>query len=213
MLFVVELYFDASTEDRIRGVWKAIDEAGISDSMPRGGYRPHVSLGVCDHLETDSLVQELTTFAASVAPFRLSFPNIGIFSTSEGVVYLGAAVTTQLLNLHTTFHKVFKKYAKKQREYYTVGRWVPHCTLAFGLSEHQIAETVIVCRQIDLPVSTEVEGIGLVQVSPKDCRTLSSFSFKTTDSTELNDELRPEYDETLLKNGIRGKYAKQQDNQ
>ena len=30
-----------------------------------------------------------------------------------------------------------------------------------------------------------------------------------TDKTELNDELRPAYDETLLKNGIRGKYAKQ----
>ena len=30
-----------------------------------------------------------------------------------------------------------------------------------------------------------------------------------TNRTELNDELRPEYDETLLKNGIRGKYAKQ----
>ena len=27
--------------------------------------------------------------------------------------------------------------------------------------------------------------------------------------TELNDELRPEYDETLLKDGIRGKYAEQ----
>lgn len=27
--------------------------------------------------------------------------------------------------------------------------------------------------------------------------------------TELNDELRPAYDETLLKNGIRGKYAEQ----
>ena len=213
MPFVVELYFDPSTEARIRDAWKAIDEAGISDSMLKGGYRPHISLGVCDHLETDSLVQELTTFGVSVAPFRLSFPNIGIFSTSEGVVYLGAAVTTQLLNLHTTFHEIFKKYAKEQREYYTVGQWVPHCTLAFGLSEHQIAEAVTVCRQIDLPVSTEVEGIGLVQVSPKDCRTLSSFSFKTTDSTELNDELRPEYDETLLKNGIRGKYAKQQDNQ
>lgn len=25
--------------------------------------------------------------------------------------------------------------------------------------------------------------------------------------TDLDDELRPEYDETLLKNGIRGKYA------
>ena len=27
--------------------------------------------------------------------------------------------------------------------------------------------------------------------------------------TNLDDELRPEYDETLLKNGIRGKYAEQ----
>ncbi len=29
------------------------------------------------------------------------------------------------------------------------------------------------------------------------------------DKTDPNDELRPEYDETVLKNGIRGKYAKQ----
>ncbi|MYC75599.1 2'-5' RNA ligase family protein [Candidatus Poribacteria bacterium] len=209
MPFVAELYFDPSTEERIRGVWKTLDEAGISDSMPKGGYRPHVSLGVCDHLETNSLAQELTTFTAKVTPFRLLFPNIGIFSTSEGVVYLGATVTAELLNVHTAFHEIFKKHAKEQREYYTVGQWVPHCTLAFGLSEDQIAEAVIVCRQMDLPVSTEVKGIGVVEVSSTGCRTLSSFSLKTSDSSELNDELRSEYDETLLKNGVRGKYAKQ----
>lgn len=209
MPFVTELYFDPSTEERIRGAWKALDEAGISDSMPKGGYRPHISLGICNHLELDAFAKELTTFAAGIVPFRVLFPNIGIFSTSEGVVYWGATVTAQLLNLHTAFHEIFKKYAKEQREYYTVGQWVPHCTLAFGLSEEQIVEAVTVCRQMDLPVSTEVKGIGLVKVSPTGCRTLSSFSLKTTDSIELNDELRPEYDETLLKNGIRGKYAKQ----
>ena len=178
MPFVVELYFDSSTEKHIRDVWKAIDDAGISDSMPKGGYRPHVSLGVCDHLETDSLVQELSTFAAGVAPFGLSFPNIGIFSTSEGVVYLGVTVTEQLLNLHTAFHKIFKKYAEKQREYYTVGRWVPHCTLAFGLSEDQIVEAVTVCRRIALPTSTKVREIGVVEVSPTSCQTLCSFNLK-----------------------------------
>jgi 2'-5' RNA ligase len=209
MPFVVELYFDLSTEERIRGAWKTLDEAGISDSMPKGGYRPHVSLGVCNHLETNSLAQELTTFAAGIAPFRLSFPNIGIFSTSEGVVYLGATVSAQLLKVHTAFHEIFKKYAKEQREYYTVGQWVPHCTLAFGLSEYQIAEAVTVCRQVDLPISTEVKGIGLVKVSATGCQTLASFSLKMTDIIELKDELRPQYDETLLRNGIRGKYAKQ----
>ena len=209
MPFVAELYFDPSTEERIRDVWNTLDEARISDSMPTGGYRPHVSLGVCNHLKTNPLAQELTTFAAGIAPFRLSFPNIGIFSTSEGVVYLGATVSAQLLKVHTAFHEVFKKYAKEQREYYTVGKWVPHCTLAFGLSEEQIAEAVTVCRQIDLPVSTEVTEIGVVEVSNTGCQMLSSFSFKTTNSTELSDELRSEYDEALLKNGIRGKYVKQ----
>lgn len=209
MPFVVELYFDLPTEERIRDAWKTLDEARISDSMPKGGYRPHVSLGVCDHLETNSLAQELTTFAANVTPFRLSFPNIGVFSTSEGVVYLGVTVSAQLLKVHTTFHKIFKKYAKEQREYYTVGQWVPHCTLAFGLSEEQIAEAVTVCRQIDLPVSTEVKEIGVVEVFNTGCQMLYSFNFKTTNSTELSDELRSEYNETLLKNGIRGKYVKQ----
>ena len=32
---------------------------------------------------------------------------------------------------------------------------------------------------------------------------------RMTDKNGLNDELRPEYDETMLKDGVRGKYAKQ----
>ena len=179
MPFVVELYFAPQLKRAFGDAWKAISEAEISDSMIKGGYRPHVSLGVCDHLETDSLVQELSTFTAGVAPFRLSFPNIGIFSTSEGVVYLDATVTAQLLNLHTAFHEIFKKYAKEQQEYYTVGQWVPHCTLAFSLSEHEIVEAVKICLQIDLPVSTAVNGIRVVEVSPMGCQTLCSFNLNS----------------------------------
>ena len=174
MPFVVELYFDSSTEEDIHKAWKVIDEAGINSAMLKGGYRPHVSLGVCDQLEVNSLAQELSIFAASVAPLRLSFPNIGIFSTSEGVVFLGVTVTEQLLDLHARFHKIFKKHAQEQRDYYAIGKWTPHCTLAFGLSEHEIAETVKICRRIDLPTSTEVKEIGVVEVSPTSCRTLYS---------------------------------------
>lgn len=38
---------------------------------------------------------------------------------------------------------------------------------------------------------------------------ISSNTTETTDITACNDELRPEYDETSLKNEIRGKYAEQ----
>ena len=179
MPFVVELYFDLSTEECIRDVWTAIDEAGISDSMIKGGYRPHVSLGVCNHIELNTFTQELSTFAAGIAPFQLSFPNIGIFSTSEGVVFLGVTVTEQLLNVHARFHGIFKKHAQEQREYYTVGNWTPHCTLAFGLSEHEIAEAIKICRQFALPISTDIKEIGVVEVSPTSCQTLYSCSLKS----------------------------------
>lgn len=172
MPFVVELYFDPSTEERIRDAWKALDEEGISASMIKGGYRPHVSLGVCDHLDSDTFKPELSTFAESIAPFPLSLSSIGIFPTSEGVVFLGATVTEQLLNIHARFHEIFKKHVQKQREYYTVGQWVPHCTLAFGLSEHQIAETVTICRGIALPIAASVNKIGVVEVFPTSCQTL-----------------------------------------
>ena len=86
---------------------------------------------------------------------------------------------------------------------------MPHCTLAFGLSEAQIVEAVTVCRQIDLPISAEVREIGVVEVSSTSCQTLFSCSLKKTGKIDLNDELCPEYDETLLKNSIRGKYTKQ----
>lgn len=172
MPFAVELYFDHSTEVSIRGAWTAIDEAGISDSMPKGGYRPHVSLGVCNHLESKAFEKELSTFAESITPFRLSLSNIGIFPTSEGVIFLGVTVTDQLLNIHRRFHKIFKKHAQEKREYYAVGRWTPHCTLAFGLSEEQIVEAITICRQITLPILAEVKEIGVVKVSPTSCQTL-----------------------------------------
>ena len=43
MPFVVELYFDPSTEERIRGAWKVIDEAGVSDSIAQRGLTVHIS--------------------------------------------------------------------------------------------------------------------------------------------------------------------------
>ena len=96
------------------------------------GYRPHVSLGVCNRIEPSAFEGELSSFAASVAPFPLSLSSVGIFPGVQGVIFLGVTVTEyRLLDVHAAFHKIFKTHAQEQSEYYAVGKWVPHCTLAF----------------------------------------------------------------------------------
>ena len=176
MPFAVELRFNTQSEERIFDVWNVIHEAGISSSVLEASYRPHVSLGVCNRLDASAFEAELSTFAASVAPFSLSLSSVGIFPGAEGVVFLGATVTEQLLNIHAAFHKFFEKHAQEQWAYYAVGNWVPHCTIASGLSEHQIAQAVAVCRQISLPISAEITGVGLVEVSPTSYHTVYLYN-------------------------------------
>lgn len=76
-----------------------------------------------------------------------------------------------------------------------------------------------VCKILNRNVS-DIESLLLLEAASKrlglSVRAVDSYIWKEgarpaemTNKTDLNDELRPEYDETLLKNGIRGKYAEQ----
>lgn len=178
MPFAVELYFDPASEATIRRTWQAIARAGFKSPMfvedPRqraAGYRPHVSLAVYDDdtLDVDNLIQDLASYAPTIAPFSLALSTIGLFPTAEGVVFLGVTVTTDLLELHTGFHRAFAGYADRLRPYYAVGNWVPHCTLSSGVSVDDSAAILPICWPIPLPLQVQVEEIGLAKVSPVHC--------------------------------------------
>lgn len=179
MLFAIELYFDATTDTTVRQIWKAIADAGISSSMLQADYRPHVSLGVCHQLDAAQLGQALSSFAKTLTPFPVSLSSIGIFPSAEGVIFLGVTVTQQLLQAHAAFHQIFERYTSNQSEVYRIGAWVPHCTLAFGLSSDRLAEAVAACWHTPLPIQGYIKEIGLVEVSPTHCRTLYSHNLGT----------------------------------
>lgn len=177
MPFAVEMYMDAESEASIRGTWEALAATGIKSAMLDAGYRPHVSLGVCEELDVDGLTQELSSFTEKLSPFALTLSSIGLFPSSAGVIFLGITPTRRLLDVNVEFHQFFGKYAKAQRDY-QIGKWVPHCTLAFDLSESIVAEAIEVCRRMPLPIYSRVEEIGIAEVSPSRARVLSSYSLK-----------------------------------
>lgn len=168
---------DADSEAKIRRTWKALAGAGIKSSMLEAGYRPHVSLGVCEELDVDGLAKELSSFVGSIAPFELTLSSVGLFPSSEGVIFLGVTPTQRLLDVNHDFHQFFGKHAKSQRDY-QVGSWVPHCTLAFGLPDGVVPEAVEVCRRLPLPLRSRIEEIGVAEVSPHSARLLCSYNLK-----------------------------------
>jgi hypothetical protein len=180
MPYAIELFFDQQTESIIRGLWQAIAAAGIRSAMIEVGYRPHVSLAVCDDLDVEGLHDPLTAFASSLSPFDLTFPTIGMFTRPEGVLFLGVTVTESLLALHRTFNHIVQPYTSTLRSYYCVDRWVPHCTLAFGLERADLLVAAGACPSIELPLYATVRGIGISDVSPDSCRSLRAIGIRHT---------------------------------
>jgi len=175
MPFAVEMYMDAEAEAKVRRIWKFLAESGIKSAMLKAGYRPHVSLGVCEELNVYGLAKELSSFAEITSPFEMTLSSIGLFHSSESVIFLGVTPTQKLLDVSGAFHRFFGKYAKAQRAYH-VGSWVPHCTLAFGLPNDIASQAIEICRRESLPIRSRVEEIGIAEVSPVSAKMLCAYN-------------------------------------
>ena len=57
--FAIELYFDAAPEAAVVKSWNALARAGVSDSMLKEGFRPHISFGLSDELNVAGLADDL----------------------------------------------------------------------------------------------------------------------------------------------------------
>ncbi len=161
MSYAVELHFDEATEGKVREVWKAIADAGISTSMLDGISRPHITLGVCDELST-TFKNDLSLFAHEAKRFDIGFSFVGCFNSAEGVVFYGPTPTDAMFRLHTHFHSFFQGHAGKIWKHYQPGQWVPHCTLAFRLGAEQMRQAFGVAAATSLPIAGRITEIGLL---------------------------------------------------
>ena len=172
MVFAVEMYFDPEADRAVRQIWQNIAEAGLKSFMLEGNYRPHISLSVCQELDIAGLSQALEKFAKALPALTISLGSVGIFPGAEGVVFLAAVVDQALLKAHSDFYRIFPEYARQPSEYYSVGQWVPHCTLAMFLPVKEMAQALPVIMQVQLPIQARLTEIGIVEVSPTSCKEL-----------------------------------------
>ena len=163
MPFAVEMFFDENADKLVRDVWDDLARAKVNSFMIDGGYRPHVTLGVLESYTSPGFEDEFRSFCKRVV-FPIKFDCLGIFPQPEGVVFLGTVVTEQLLSVHREFQTRFSGLMSGVRPYYLPGNWVPHCTLAYGLSVDAIPAAVEVCSQCTFSLIGQVREIGLVEV-------------------------------------------------
>jgi len=167
MAIAVELYFDPVADRAVRQIWNDLTQAGISQPMIIDEVIPHVSLGVCDRLmQSEKFFRELKELTAATPSFPITLSHAGFFTTEEGVAFCGVTLTPALMALHQAFDCIFEAYAEKPWDYYRPGRWVPHCTIALGLTPQKAALALEAIWRAPLPIQAKVVQLSVAQISP-----------------------------------------------
>jgi 2'-5' RNA ligase len=160
MAYALELFFDPHSEAEIKRVWDRLDAAGLASLATRTHrrHRPHITLAVAERIEAARLQEGRDRLAATHLDVTLHSP--AVFQRS-GVLYLSVVPTPALIRLHRQVHAALHDSLVALWGAYAVGAWVPHCTLAQGLTREQLA------RGIDLlhhqpSVQAHVTGAGIL---------------------------------------------------
>ena len=138
-MFSVELVPDASAERAVLDDWAALQAAGLPNSgrNPSPSNRPHVTVAVREHVDTDAL-----TGAEDLLPVPLELGGLLLFRHSRNVVVTRhVVVTTELLALH---REIAARLGPPGPRYANTGpgRWTPHVTLARSVTPELLPQVL-----------------------------------------------------------------------
>ncbi len=156
------LLFDDKVDSRIRAAWEQLAEAGISDSMLRPEFRPHLTLSAGSEFDTPKLVRELGEIAAATVACPIGLASLGVFADT-GVVFLGVAPSESLLDLHRRVDRANCACGGTRNPWYQLGGWIPHVTLALGLDRDQMRSAVDLLMATNLKMVASAVAVLLIR--------------------------------------------------
>jgi 2'-5' RNA ligase len=173
--FAVELYFDERTEALIKAVWEKLAEKGVSDRLLKRGSRPHVALAVFEDGDVGELVYLLRQLAKEQSPVEARFESLGTYCSADGVLFLAAVLSPRLFLLHSTLIRQLAPLVQGLKETCRPQRFVPHCTIAYGLDKESLGRAVALFSNKALPIVGQFTRIGLFDLGGNEDRCIYSF--------------------------------------
>lgn len=158
----VHLTFDPPSQAAVLEVQQSLKGAGLLHPAMLEEMTPHLTLAGFGAFDKDVLVEALTDELEETSSFPITFASLGAFTGESSILFLAPVVTKALLLLHERVHTVVVAHVGDSRAHYAPGAWIPHCTLALGLTGPQLAEGVRQLAEVRLPLQTRVTKVRLV---------------------------------------------------
>lgn len=164
MSYAVLLYFDSETETKLKALKDNLIFPGTNPTHLAA--RPHISLAGFEKADPAALTESLWEIAGRTPALSVYLSAVGAFPTDEGVVFIVPTVTTALLSLHHTLHRLLLGLKIACHPYYLPDTWVPHTTVTMNIPTSLVPAAVETCRMSRVFGQAQLEEIALISYPP-----------------------------------------------
>jgi 2'-5' RNA ligase len=143
--------------------------------MAQRANRPHVALAVFEDADPGELAFLLRSMSKEQSPLEVRFEALGTYCSADGVLFLSPVVSPRFFLLHSTVLKLINPLVFGMKESCRPNRFVPHCTIAYGLDKDTLSRAVALFSNKALPVVGTYNRIGLYDLAANEDRCIYPF--------------------------------------
>jgi 2'-5' RNA ligase len=164
-MYLVSLYFDEKTEERIQVLINQVAEKTGNTFMVDGKVPPHMTVCEFSTKEEEKAIECLKKAVSFLRQMEVQFVSVGTFLPY--VIFLAPVLDKELLNISlVTYLEISKMEDCSMSKYYQPFQWMPHATIGKKLSSEEMRTAFEVLQNQFGPFKGTITKIGLAKTNP-----------------------------------------------
>ncbi|MBQ8856736.1 MAG: hypothetical protein IJ024_01180 [Lachnospiraceae bacterium] len=164
-MYLISVYFDETTERRIKSYIKQIAKYTGNTAMLDGNVPPHITISAFQTESEESAKKIFQKTAGELCAGDVQWVSVGSFL--RGTIYITPVLNEYLHQLSVIYNKEATSHKEVQIDKrYQPFQWLPHTTLAKCLTKEQLQCAFQIMQNQFGPFCGKVVKIGLAKTNP-----------------------------------------------
>jgi 2'-5' RNA ligase len=166
--FAIVLELDDDASAAVRQITQRVATVAREGATSVATVAPHVTLAACRNLDVERFRPLLAELAARTPVIVTTLASLGVFPTEEGVIFLSPTIVLELVELQLSIVRHLQDLGAEVERYWLAGQWVPHCTVATGVSRERMSTAIGHAYEAFHPIVASLTRLRTVEIdSPR----------------------------------------------
>jgi 2'-5' RNA ligase len=139
---------------------------------------PHISYQGATNYNFSKLEHKLRSFVKHTSRFRILAGGLGVFTGFTPTLYIPVVRTSELSELQLALWKSVSSTGSGLNPLYKPEAWVPHITLARGISERPLTKAIRSLSRKEVELDLKIDNLAIIEFDGKAHSVRSKFQLR-----------------------------------